>query len=404
MSEKLCYKCGSVLPHGCEYCPNCGAPAPLSDDEINRKAIIGHGVIVPPRGQSMADIREPATVAVPPPPPPPPLFADMNPDMPVDATDAVVHGPEAVAAEDATRLLTQEDILAKNANPACAGSMGISETGTICSLPGTATGHKPASAAVKKPSEPKPRRKASMKPWGCIAIVSVLILALLAYIFIYSPADSDSDARYMYPIVDTQLRQSATDAGSGNVITDIPFGAKVEVLEKTPEWAHVKYTPASGEGKLEGYMAAPALIEEADFGLLCSILPGERERRQIGMPHQRQALINYYRSHGMAHDPEPESDSRMAIEVPERWIYRIGEYPGKETFVEDYFYGGGAYPDMAVMLTNNRTNAKIVIVYSFDDQGQPVFRYEHQCRPTAVYGIQSIVVDSATGRPVIICN
>jgi len=106
----------------------------------------------------------------------------------------------------------------------------------------------------------------------------------------------------------------------------------------------------------------------------------------------------------MAHDPEPESDSRTAIEVPERWIYRIGEYPGKETFVEDYFYGGGAYPDMAVMLTNNRTNAKIVIVYSFDDQGQPVFRYEHQCRPAAVYGIQSIVVDSATGRPVIICN
>ena len=113
MSEKLCYKCGSVLPHGCEYCPNCGAPAPLSDDEINRKAIIGHGVIVPPRGQTMADIREPATVVVPPPPPPPPPFADMNPDMPVDATDAVVHGPEAVAAEDATRLLTKEDVLAK---------------------------------------------------------------------------------------------------------------------------------------------------------------------------------------------------------------------------------------------------------------------------------------------------
>ena len=101
----------------------------------------------------------------------------------------------------------------------------------------------------------------------------------------------------MYPIVDTQLRQSATDAGSGNVITDIPFGAKVEVvgkhhghvgisssaveiilhecflarakvevLEKTPEWAHVKYTPASREGKLEGYMAAPALIDPAHAG------------------------------------------------------------------------------------------------------------------------------------------
>lgn len=35
MALQTCYKCGSVLPPGCEACPNCGAPAPWSDDEIS---------------------------------------------------------------------------------------------------------------------------------------------------------------------------------------------------------------------------------------------------------------------------------------------------------------------------------------------------------------------------------
>ena len=85
----------------------------------------------------------------------------------------------------------------------------------------------------------------------------------MGYFLWYVPYAKDRDALRTYVLADNVFLRSSPMAGvEYNILEKIPYGSELITYNKNAEWASVKVNG------IEGYMASPYLLTQADFNLL----------------------------------------------------------------------------------------------------------------------------------------
>ena len=369
MADNICYKCGSILPPGSERCPNCGAPAPLTDAEISRPARIRPATIVPPREAPSSGASSSATRPLArPAPQAAPAPESGSRTRVLDPTAAAAATPQPVRPEVST-LPPQRHASAPQA-PA----------------PQAPAPQAPARPAPGRPSAKagRPQQTAPSRGKSVILIVGILALVIGAVFAGYSffAAGSDDNAERNYAITDVPLRSSKLEIGAGNAVGTVPYGGSLVTYEKDGQWARVKYEPADGSRALEGYMPEWALLNRVDLFRLQSIFGTPDAAVAVAEPHQRRALVNYFTAHGLvgrttdegiaAGLPEPNGDNQWQLRV------RNAQAPMREVFFGNIFDPESDYADMAVILHPLNGGDNKLIYYTFDNDGTPVFRFERE--------------------------
>lgn len=364
MAENICYKCGSVLPAGVDRCPNCGAPAPLSDEEINTKATVRAAHMARPDVQPENGSTRPIGV-----PPVPQRPAGMPPQAPPRVT------PQPVADNDAsgTRIINIPE------TPQQAPQAAPADTPQVEPKPGAepAAGgrpHKKNTHTARQTHTAKAENSGS----GRMIIICLVILAVIcagAWIYydrFYLPEQADATAMRSYALTDIPLRSSTLRVGEGNIVSRIPFGAELINYGTEGEWARVKYKPANPSNPtVEGYVEKSMLIASADFPRLASIFGDENSLTAISEPQQRLALLNYFTAQGYNADTADGSGQevwKIFVQNPDA--------QAREVFFGKIYSPSSEYNDMAVIIRNINDGRKRLLYFTFDDDSTPRFRFE----------------------------
>lgn len=363
MAETNCYRCGAALPPGALRCPNCGAAAPLSDDEIKRSTTVRSAIITPPQ------------------PPTPPGNASFSANArPVETNDA-----ESSRTEILTPLDPPQKAAPERPEPVASEPIPL------------------RSLKVKKAPEPKKKAKNNTKkavssaPPGVksviLALVIVGFLGLAIWLLAGRPGSNggiaDAPAPY-YAITDTPLRSSQMNVGRGNEITNVPYGSEVTLIATDGSWSTVRY-----DG-IEGYMPSNTIVNAADMFLLAGAFRYSNDAGIIPEAHERQAVLHYYRANGFTGEVSPEGAAN-GVSAPDngvKWLFcnqRSGLY---WSIYRDHIYDPDSrYPDLAFVLRAQEQPNRLV-VYSFSEDGTPIFRAEREIGTNRI--IQSITTDASS--------
>lgn len=284
-----CYKCGAAIPPGAEYCPDCGAPAPLSDDEI--------------AGTSSRVFRNSVSAPIPP----------QHPVMPDRSAPAYTFETPAPAASTTTPI-PHSGLAAASQRPERPSEMANARPARAVASTGTGTSSR------------------------TVLIVALVILAVIgagtALALILGGADDTATHGSYYPLEDISL--SANADGSGGTVASVTFGEKVDMIAMGPDRSMVRYT--HNGAATTGYAATDMLMDSTTRATLVSIVRGHALR---AVPHayQRRALIDYFRI------LEADDTGRWRLEVPTMDVYR-------EVYTDRIVNPDSRYEDLAVVITN----------------------------------------------------
>ncbi len=362
MANNLCYKCGAALPPGAERCPNCGAPAPLSDSEIKRTSTVRAATIIPPQPPANAASTRPITPA------------------------------EMANMQASTRPITPQERAAAGAVP----PLPVMPAPTVqIGIPPTSG----AKAGIRPPKGPtgasrgrqakKGARRKDGSGTGVFAIVGALavvaVVAVLAWLIIGRKGAPVEDGGFCAVAI-IPLRSSMSDDNAGNIIANISAGSKLEVLEQQGQWTKVKAASTDlydrrVSNSTQGYVATSALVEESDFARIKEIFANTTAAGWISEPHERLALLQYFRANGLTgtHPGGGDCDDSEQPCAGNEWQFR-GEYnrTHAEIHHDRIFDENSRYRDLIVVLHNNSTGNNRLVIYSFTDDGTPVFRLERE--------------------------
>lgn len=79
-----------------------------------------------------------------------------------------------------------------------------------------------------------------------------------------------------------------------NILEKIPYGSELITYNKNAEWASVKVNG------IEGYMASPYLLTQADFNLLNGVWGDTDSRMCISSSKCRLAILDFYKDNQLA--------------------------------------------------------------------------------------------------------
>ena len=100
-------------------------------------------------------------------------------------------------------------------------------------------------------------------------VLGVLLLAggIMGYFLWYVPYAKDRDALRTYVLADNVFLRSSQMAGvEYNILEKIPYGSELITYNKNAEWSSVKVNG------IEGYMASPYLLTQADFNMVYGVI------------------------------------------------------------------------------------------------------------------------------------
>lgn len=378
MAENLCYKCGAALPVGSERCPNCGAPAPLSDSEIKRSASIRPATIIPPAAP-----------------------AESSSTRPINPTDF------DTAAAGATRPIRPGDFGGGGTPdlpvmPAPSGSvhtvsLGASASGSqkppVAPPPAPyASTKNPKGADHRKPKGKKNSLKGNEGSQNRNIFIIIGVLAAAALLaaggwLLFGKETAIDQENTAYTIGDVPLRSSQMDGTRSNVFATILPGTAVQVTWQDDVWSKVtapsgrlrQHRPNGNEN--EGYVANGCLLDRADYCRLMGIFPSERALSQITEAHERQALLHYFRANGFVGEVSTEA---AELGVPAQNETNVWRFRGRKSYNSGEVYRGHIYDptsrleDIAFVLYSPNVDFNRLVIYSFADDGTPIFRCERQ--------------------------
>lgn len=322
-----CYKCGSILPPGSERCPNCGSPAPLSDEEIaatSSRVFRGSDVAPIPSQHLSTPARGVAadTEAV----PTVPIGASAAP------TDNVHYNPVPPPAPEPQNLFPHSGIVSS------------AESRPQRNTPDA----RPERRAVNRPDRPTEGGGWSSRVVLSIALAVLLLIGAGTAIALFVGGDDAEVTATFYPVEDITLSENAD--GSGATVVAVPFGESVGMITPGPERSLVLYRRNGVEAR--GYAETYMLLDSASRAILAAAVRGQALR---ALPHgyQRRALIDYFRTLG-------GGEGRWRLEVPALDVYR-------ETYTDRIVNPDSRYEDVAVVITNGMDHR--LVLFSFDAAG-----------------------------------
>lgn len=322
-----CYKCGSILPPGSERCPNCGSPAPLSDEEIaatSSRVFRGSDVAPIPSQHLSTPARGVAadTEAV----PTVPIGASASP------ADNVHYNPVPPPAPEPQNLFPHSGIVSS------------AESRPQRNTPDA----RPERRAVNRPDRPTEGGGWSSRVVLSIALAVLLLIGAGTAIALFVGGDDAEVTATFYPVEDITLSENAD--GSGATVVTVPFGESVGMITPGPERSLVLYRRNGVEAR--GYAETYMLLDSASRAILAAAVRGQALR---ALPHgyQRRALIEYFRTLG-------GGEGRWRLEVPALDVYR-------ETYTDRIVNPDSRYEDVAVVITNGMDHR--LVLFSFDAAG-----------------------------------
>ena len=183
-------------------------------------------------------------------------------------------------------------------------------------------------------------------------VLGGLLLAggIMGYFLWYVPYAKDRDA----------LRSSQMAGVEYNILEKIPYGSELITYNKNAEWASVKVNG------IEGYMASPYLLTQADFNLLNGVWGDTDSRMCISSSKCRLAILDFYK------------DNQLASGSTGWQIYtkNKGQKPNT-VFYPRLYDKSSKFTDFVFVTKNNASGERVVVCYSFDNETEtPVFRFK----------------------------
>lgn len=219
-------------------------------------------------------------------------------------------------------------------------------------------------AELQRKEAARKRKEAARKRARTFRNILIFAVAAAALWFFWlKDVFNGASDEFVY-VEDLIFRSSPDPNADDNIIEVLPYGTQVKVLEKSDEgWSKVRI-----DGK-KGYVASSYLLSSDDFQLLDSIWDDDFDpsvRELVPTAFYRLALLDYLK--------------RDTIGLGrEQW--RLSNNP-------DRGYNNVAYPDLnngydivkdfAFILKNPYAGRREVILYSFDENANPVYVYQEQ--------------------------
>lgn len=319
-TPRICYKCGSTLPAGFDNCPNCGSPAPLSQEEIaetsSRVFRASDVAPIPPQGYGSVDRRADAAAA------------GAVPTVPLAAADAVPTVPIAAVA-----FSNPADASARPARPGQ-----------------TERPERPQQPERRGPGAASGKDGWSSRTVVLISLAALVLIGVTTAIAIVFGGRGEEPSATFYPIEDIEMTANAD--GSGAVVADVSFGEPLGILRLGPVRSKVRYRHYGED--IDGYVSTDMLMDSAAHATLNAIVRGQALR---AVPHgyQRRALIEYFRTMAAA-----GNDGRWRLNVPALDVYR-------EVYTDRIVNPSSRYEDLAVVLTNGFDHR--LVLFTFDADG-----------------------------------
>ena len=183
----------------------------------------------------------------------------------------------------------------------------------------------------------------------------------MVYFLWYVPYAKDRDALRTYVLADNVFLRSSQMAGvEYNILEKIPYGSELITYNKNAEWASVKVNG------IEGYMASPYLLTQADFNLLNGVWGDTDSRMCISSSKCRLAILDFYK------------DNQLASGSTGWQIYTKtkGQKPNT-VFYPRLYDKSSKFTDFVFVTKNNASGERVVVCYSFDNETEtPVFRFK----------------------------
>ena len=226
--------------------------------------------------------------------------------------------------------------------------------------------YKPFTIATPKPTSPSPawkpmspspkKKKKRFKWWLWLLVVGLL---WTGYEFWFKDYMRDKDAPRTYVYATNLFLRSSKDAESEyNQIDKIPYGSELITYSNANGWAEVKY---DGE---TGYVSSDYLLGANDFQLLNGVWGNEEAKEVVMTSKCRLAILDFLKKHGL----------KTGVDAWQLYTKQKEMRPNSVLYpsLDD---GYDEFSEFAFILSDNRSQKRQFVLYSFKEDEAPVFRY-----------------------------
>lgn len=206
-------------------------------------------------------------------------------------------------------------------------------------------------------SSPKQVAKKKSKWWAWMLLFISIIW--LGYQFWYKDYAKDNAAPHSYVFATNLFLRSSKEANTdNNLLGTMPYGTELVTYSDDGEWAYVK---ANGQ---KGYVASDYLLSTEDFALLNGVWGNEEAKEMVETSKYRLAVLDYLKSNHL------QTGSTG-------WQLYAKQKEMKPNSVLYPLLNNGKSKDtgFAFILKDNATGKRKLILYAFEENDIPVFRY-----------------------------
>ena len=233
------------------------------------------------------------------------------------------------------------------------------------------------SVAVVPPAAiiPQPVQKVHKepKPFPLTLLIAAIALLLIVcsgvgYFVFYKPYVYERDAPRFYTFAPSVFLRASPEAGVDyNTLGSIPYGSEVVVYENGYEWSKVKWKNNQTGKEVKGYISSAYILYADDFKTLNAIWGNSDAKERISTSKCRMALLNYFKANDL-----------------EGWkVYGKHRDAGYSTvaFPNRIVKAGSTFTDFAVIIKNDNSIERRLLLFYFDDDETPHLAYEEPAPP-----------------------
>ncbi len=208
----------------------------------------------------------------------------------------------------------------------------------------------------------------------CTAVALLLVASGVAtYFFYLKPKWRDEAAPRYYTMAQDVVMRSSKQAGVDyNFVQTLRYGTELITYEYGGDWSNVKANDK------EGYVASPYIIEKKDFLLLNSIWGDVESKETINTNKCRLALLNYFKEHNYIGKMTGEQQHEaFGVYGTDREVWQVfskgkGRTPNT-IFFPHIVNPDSKFSDFAVVIKNNNTQQRKLLLFAFLDDEKPYF-------------------------------
>jgi hypothetical protein len=238
------------------------------------------------------------------------------------------------------------------------------------------------------PPAPLPSPSPSPFPRMAFIISAVLIIAItgaLGYFFWFKQYVKDKNATRMYSYANSlKLRSSPASGADYNVIDNLPYGTELLVYSLNSNWANCKAREKTG------FAATQFILHKKEFHELNSIFADAHTKVAIPTTKCRKALLSYFSQKGIMGKMDIELQRELYGAEQNKEVWQLIAKP-QNTNLKTIAYPKAMNPnlastDFACLIKNVNTGKRRFLLFSFNENEEPVLMIEQDAPDSGYIG------------------